>query len=167
MNRTQAVRPDSRAIAAIRPVRPADEPALSDFFAGLSAQTRYLRFFAPVTPNPSLLHLLSGGAAHVDAVIGIRGGVIVGHAMAADRTEPKDPKGARVTDIGVVVADAWQGRGLGSALVRALIAGAQARGVTWMAMDVLHANPRALAMIKGHWPAADLDVSPECGSAPI
>ena len=63
MNRTQAVRPDSRAIAAIRPVRPADEPALSDFFAGLSAQTRYLRFFAPVTPNPSLLHLLSGGAA--------------------------------------------------------------------------------------------------------
>jgi|SRR5712691_2448687 len=164
MNRTQAVRPDVRAIAAIRPVRPADQAALSDFFAGLSAQTRYLRFFGPVTPTPALLHQLSGGAAHIDAVVAIRGGVIVGHAMAADRT---DPKGARMTDIGVVVADAWQGRGLGSALVRALVAGAQARGVTWMAMDVLHANPRVLAMIRGHWPAADTDVSRECVSARI
>jgi ribosomal protein S18 acetylase RimI-like enzyme len=167
MNRTQAVRPDHRAIAAIRPTRPADQAALSDFFAGLSADTRYLRFFGPVTPAPALLRRLSGGAAHVNAVVAIRGGVIVGHAMAADRTEPKDPEGARMTDIGVVVADAWQGRGLGSALVRALVAGAQARGVTWMAMDVLHANPRVLAMIKGHWPAAELEVSREFVSARI
>jgi Acetyltransferase (GNAT) family len=61
-----------------------------------------------------------------------------------------------------VVADAWQGRGLGSALVRALVAGAQARGVTSLGMDVLHANPRALAMIKSHWPAAGRDVSRDC-----
>ncbi len=165
MNRTQAVRPDSRAIAAIRPVRPADQAALVDFFAGLSAQTCYLRFFGPLTLTPALLHLLSGGAAN--AVVAVRGGVIVGHAMAADRTDPKDPEGARMTDIGVVVADAWQGRGLGSALVRALVAGAKARGVTWVAMDVLHANPRVLAMIRGHWPSADLDVSRECVSARI
>jgi GNAT superfamily N-acetyltransferase len=167
MNRTQAVRPDNRAIAAIRPARPADQAALSDFFAGLSADTRYLRFFGPVAPNPALLHQLSGGAAHIYALVAIRGGVIVGHAMAADRTDPNDPKGARMTEIGVVVADAWQGRGLGSALVRALVAGAQARGVTWMAMDVLHANSRVLGMIKGHWPTADLDVSRECVSARI
>ena len=165
MNRTQAVRPGSRAIAAIRPACPADRGALVDFFAGLSAQTRYLRFFGPLTPTPALLHLLSGGAAH--AVVAVRDGVIVGHAMAADRTEPKDPEGARVTDIGVVVADAWQGRGLGSALMRALVAGARARGVTWMAMDVLHANPRVLAMIRDHWPSAHLDVSRECVSARI
>ena len=49
------------ATAAIRPVCPADLAALSDFFAGLSAETRYLRFFGPVTPTPALLHLLSGG----------------------------------------------------------------------------------------------------------
>ena len=154
MSRTQAVRADDLAAAAIRPVRPADLAALRDFFAGLSAQTRYLRFFGPVTPNAALLHLLSGAAANVDAVVAIRAGVIVGHAMAVDGTDPEDRSGARVTDIGVVVADAWQGRGLGSALVRALVARAQARGVTSLGMDVLHANPRALAMIKGHWPAA-------------
>jgi ribosomal protein S18 acetylase RimI-like enzyme len=162
MSRTQAVRADDLAAAAIRPVRPADLAALRDFFTGLSAQTRYLRFFGPVTPNAALLHLLSGAAANVDAVVAIRAGLIVGHAMAVDGTDPEDRSGARVTDIGVVVADAWQGRGLGSALVRALVARAQARGVTSLGMDVLHANPRALAMIKGHWPAAGLDVSPDC-----
>jgi GNAT superfamily N-acetyltransferase len=164
MYRTQVGRADGRAVAAIRRVVPADLTALSDFFEGLSAQTRYLRFFGPVTPTPALLHLLSGDAAHVDAVVAVRADDIVGHAMAADRT---DPTGARVTDIGVVVADAWQGRGLGAALVRALVAGAQARGVTFVVMDVLHANPQVLAMITGHWPAAGLDVSRDCVTAKI
>ncbi len=155
MNRTQAVRPDSRAIAAIRPVRPADQAALVDFFAGLSAQTCYLRFFGPLTLTPALLHLLSGGAAN--AVVAVRGGVIVGHAMAADRTDPKDPEGARMTDIGVVVADAWQGRGLGSALVRALVAGAKARGVTCfpgmrLGPDPAPAGPAATAPGKSRPP---------------
>ena len=86
MNRTQLGRTDGRATAAIRPVRPADLAALSDFFAGLSAEARYLRFFGPVTPAYGLLHVLSGGPAHVDAIVAVRDGVIVGHAMAADRT---------------------------------------------------------------------------------
>ena len=57
-------------------------------------------------------------------MVATRDGVIIGHAMAADRA---GPRGARMTDIGVVVADAWQRQGVGSALMRALIAGAQAR----------------------------------------
>jgi L-amino acid N-acyltransferase YncA len=107
-----------RLAAAIRTAYPEDLAALGDFFAGLSAQTRYLRFFGPVTPSPALLRQLCGLAGTIDAVVAVRGGVIVGHAMAADRT---DPRGAQVTDIGVVVADAWQGRSLGSALTRALV----------------------------------------------
>ncbi len=63
VNRTQIGQADGRATAAIRPVRPADLAALSDFFAGLSVESRYLRFFAPVTPAYGLLHLLSGGPA--------------------------------------------------------------------------------------------------------
>src|ERR1700722_14522451 len=66
--------------AAIHPVRPADLPALGDFFAGLSMQTRYLRFFSPVTPGPALLQLLAGGAGTTDADVATRGHVIIGHA---------------------------------------------------------------------------------------
>jgi GNAT superfamily N-acetyltransferase len=162
MNRTQQARAGNPAAAAIRPVHLADRAALSDFFAGLSARTRYLRFFAPVTPTPALLRLLCGGAANIDAVVAIADGLIIGHAMAVDRADPKDPSGARMTDIGVVVADAWQGRGVGSALVRALLAAAQARGVASVVVDVLRGNRQVLAMIAGHWPVADIDDSPDC-----
>jgi GNAT superfamily N-acetyltransferase len=156
--------------AAIRAVCPADMPALSDFFAGLSARTRYLRFFAPITPGPAMLRLLSGGTGNTDALIAVHGAAIVGHAMAVDRPCDAGPEGrtgleetrAWTTDVGVVVADAWQSRGLGSALMRALIARAWTRGVTSVAMDVLRDNRRVLAMIAGHWPSARVDHTPDC-----
>src|SRR6266700_7503757 len=143
-----------RATAAIRPVDPAQQAALSDFFAALSVESRYRRFFAPVRPTDGLLDLLSGRPANVDAIVAVADGVIVGHAMAADLPERICPDASRITDVGVVVADAWQRRGVGAALMRALIARAQARGVTSLAMDVLPGNRRVLAMIAGHWPEA-------------
>jgi len=161
VNRTQVTGSAGRA-AAIRPVTPADEAVLHDFFAALSVESRYLRFFAPVTPSCGLLDLMVGKPAHVDAIVAVADGVIVGHAMAADRTTPENPRnsertgGPGATDVGVVVADAWQRRGVGAALMRALIARAQARGRTALAMDVLPGNRRVLAMIVGHWPEAAL-----------
>ena len=143
---------------------PADLAALSDFFARLSVESRYLRFFAPVTPARGLLHLLAGGPANVDAIVAVADGVVVGHAMAADRPDREDsgdPCGARATDVGVVVADAWQRRGVGAALMRALVTRAQARGVTSLAMDVLPGNRQVLAMVIGHWPDAAIDHSPD------
>ena len=77
--------------------------------------------------------------------------MIIGHALAAGRA---GPRGARTADVGVAVADAWQGLGVGSALMRALITGARARGVTSLTMDVLPGNRRVLAIIADHWPAA-------------
>jgi GNAT superfamily N-acetyltransferase len=139
------------ATAAIRPASAADTGALTDFFAGLSAQTRYLRFFAPVMPGPGLVRRMSGGDGHADAVVAVRGGVIIGHAMAVDQA---GPHGDRTADVGVVVADAWQGLGVGSALMRALTAGAQSRGVSSLTMDVLPGNHRMLALIARHWPTA-------------
>src|ERR1700745_2276662 len=156
----RADNPD-RATAAIRPVDPAEQAALSNFFAALSVESRYRRFFAPVRPTHGLLDLLSGRPANVDAIVAIADGVIVGHAMAADLPERICPDASRVTDIGVVVADAWQRRGVGAALMRALIARAQARGVTSLAMDVLPGNRRVLAMILAHWRDAAVGRNPD------
>jgi GNAT superfamily N-acetyltransferase len=162
VNRIQVSRPgwaSGRAAVAIRQVHPEqDLPALSDFFAGLSSHTRYLRFFGPVTPGAALLRTLAGCAGNVDALVAIRGGVIVGHAMAVDRPEPR---GTRLTDIGVVVDDDWQGCGVGAALMRAIVTGAQARGVAVLEMDVLDSNRQVLAMVTGHWPAARVEHTPD------
>ena len=141
--------------ATIRGPDSADLASLTGFFAGLSLRTRVQRFFAPITPTAAALRRLSGGAGHADVLIAIQDGAIIGHAMAADR-------GDTMTDFGVVVTDAWQGQGVGSALVRALITRAQARGVTSVTMDVLPSNHRVLAMIASHWTPWRTDRSADC-----
>ena len=134
----------------IREAGSADRAALRDFLAGLSARTRYYRFFAGSVPaSPAMLGVLGGTGA--DAIVAVRDGAIIGHAMAVDTP---DPDGALVSDLGVVVADAWQGQGVGSRLIRTLASRARARGATSVTMDVLAENRPMLSMITGYWPAA-------------
>ena len=102
-------------------------------------------------------------AGQADVLLATHGGIIIGHAMAADRAAA----GESLTEIGVVVADAWQGQGVGSALVRALLRRAQARGVTSLCMDVLPDNRQVLAMIAGHWAAARSRRDTDCVSIQI
>jgi GNAT superfamily N-acetyltransferase len=183
MNRTQGGQGPARGAATIRPPDTGDLAALGGFFAGLSMRSRVQRFFAPVRLSPAMIRRAcglgadgpaadgpAGGTSHAgpdrpsrsggtDAVVATVGGVIIGHGMAVDRPADRSagrpaPLEGRVTEIGVVVADAWQGQGVGSALVRALISRAQARGVTSLVMDVLPDNRQMLAMIATHWPAA-------------
>jgi GNAT superfamily N-acetyltransferase len=145
----------------IRPPDPADLAALTGFLAGLSTRTRVQRFFAPVRPTPALVRSAcgqAGPAGRADVLLATHGGAIVGHAMAVDRAAA----GESLTEIGVVVADAWQGQGVGSALARALVGRAQARGVTSLCMDVLPDNHQVLAMIAGHWAAARTRREADC-----
>jgi GNAT superfamily N-acetyltransferase len=72
------------------------------------------------------------------------------------------PGGDTMAEIGVVVTDAWQGRGVGTGLVRALATRARARGATVLAMEVMAENRRVLAMIAGRWPGARHDRSAAC-----
>jgi GNAT superfamily N-acetyltransferase len=142
----------NRTQVGIRQACYADHAALRDFLGGLSPRARYLRFFTgAVSTSPAMLRLLAGGGDHIDAVVAVENGVIVGHAMASDTT---GPGGGRTTEIGVVVTDARQGQGLGSALIRTLAARAQTRGITTATMDVLAENRQVLAMIAHRWPAA-------------
>jgi ribosomal protein S18 acetylase RimI-like enzyme len=129
-----------------------DRAAIRDFLVGLSIRSRYLRFFTGASPTgPAMLRILAGGDDRTDIVVAIEDGVVIGHGMAADRTEPG---GTHVTEIGVVVTDACQGRGIGTALVRTVAARARARGAAAATMEVLAENRRMLSLIAHHWPAA-------------
>ena len=133
-----------------------DLGTLRDFLAGLSPQTRHLRFFAGAPASAAMLRVLAGQRPGTDALVATWNGAVIGHAMAVDTA---GPPGMAATEIGVVVADAWQGRGLGSGLVRALAARARARGATTLVMEVMAENRRMLAMIAGRWPDARHDRS--------
>jgi GNAT superfamily N-acetyltransferase len=146
------VRESESGRVEIRLARSGDRDAIREFLGGLSLRSRYLRFFTGAAPgSPSLLGVLTGNRDNIDAVVATEHGMIIGHAMAADMA---DPGGAHVAEIGVVVADARQGRGVGSALVRAVIDRAQSRGATTVAMEVLAENRQVLTMITKHWPIA-------------
>jgi GNAT superfamily N-acetyltransferase len=140
----------------IRPADGGDLGGLRDFLAGLSMRSRHLRFFAGAPASAAMLRVLAGQRPDADALVATRNGVIIGHAMAVDTA---GPPGAAATEIGVVVADDWQGRGVGSGLIRALASRARARGASTLLMEVMAENRRVLAMIAGRWPDARYDRS--------
>lgn len=96
-----------------------------------------------------MLRILTGGSGRTDALVATENGVIIGHAMASDTA---GHAGGRRTEIGVVVADGRRGMGVGSALVRGLLARAQERGATVLVMEVLAENRQVITMIADHWP---------------
>jgi GNAT superfamily N-acetyltransferase len=142
---------------AIRQPCTCDYEPIREFLIGLSPRARYLRFFTGAPPtSQALLRILAGGGAQTDALVATGDGVIIGHAMASDRAGPGS---TRLTEIGVVVADGYRGQGVGSALVRELLARAEIRGATAVVMEVLAENRQVLTMISDHWPVASQEYS--------
>ena len=117
-------------------------------FDRLSSASRYTRFMAPLRTVPAqvlerTLHLQHahelGLVAEIDAPDGID--------IVAGARYYVLPGGARC-EFAVTVADSWQGAGLASRLMRALIQGACARGLTHMEGFVLAENARMLALAR-------------------
>ena len=120
MDRTQVARAAATRgprAAAIRPVSPADEAVLREFFAALSVESRYLRFFAPVTPSCGLLDLMAGKPAHVDAIIAVSAGLsrigtqsLSEAQIATDALRPLAAvvRSARVAALSAILEAAWQ-----------------------------------------------------------
>jgi hypothetical protein len=151
MNRTQVERASGRAAAAIRPACPADLPALRDFFAALSPQTRYLRFFAPVTPGPALLDLLSGGAAPPTPWSPPAAASSSGTPWQRTGTGPlRRPDDRYRRGGGRRLAGPGRGIGAGARPDHQRPGARRDVGGDGCAAG----NHRVLAMIKGHWPAS-------------
>jgi len=130
----------------------ADESGIREFVAGLSEPTRYFRFFTAISPaSPSLLRVLTGGVPGSDIlVITDQRGAVVGHGMAAGISADGRPG----VDLALVIADAWQGQGLGTVLLELLARRAASRGARALEVEVLPGNARMLALFSRHWPSA-------------
>jgi GNAT superfamily N-acetyltransferase len=126
--------------------------ALLAFLRGLSSQTAYNRFFTRAMPDEvaDVDLMLACDRCH-RAVLALSGDEIVGHAQAAG-TPAWD-----AVELGVVVADDWQGRGIGSRLARALLEAGPAATAPELDAFILAWNTRARRMIKDLWPDAVAD----------
>jgi GNAT superfamily N-acetyltransferase len=125
--------------AVIEVVRPEDADELDALVARCSVETRYRRFFAPVRTMPTEYRAgaLAGDPARHDAVATrVRNAAPAGRIVAlASLVAGPDPCGP--AELGVLVEDGWQRRGLGTALVRDLVARARVRRVPSLRATVL------------------------------
>src|SRR5689334_13836404 len=131
------------AVQVMRPVRPDDAAALDALIARCSVETRYRRFFVPVREMPAEYRhsVLAADPDRHDALVVQRpDGEIVALASLA---------GAHAAELGVLVEDGWQRRGLGTALVHELVARARNRGVRRMRATVLPASYRLIRWLDG------------------
>ncbi|HTE72308.1 MAG TPA: GNAT family N-acetyltransferase [Actinomycetes bacterium] len=120
----------------VRPAGPGDAAALHDLLAGLSPESGYRRFLVGVgAPSARMVAALLRRDPTHGAWVCTAGGRLVGHAIwGAD-------DGA--AELGVVVTDAWQRRGVGRSLTAAAATEARAHGLSDVRMHV-HARNRSL-----------------------
>jgi len=115
------------SLAHVRPVRPDDLGLLLEFARSLSPETFGLRFTDSPTMEQAAKRLLS--APDQFALLAAREGKVIGHAVC--RLIP----GGKA-DSAVVVADAYQGKGLGTILLGQLAEAAVAAGISVLESDV-------------------------------
>ena len=139
----------------VRSASPDDADRIREFVCGLSPRSQYFRFFASVAPpSTSLLRALSGASGTADILLVTDScGAVIGHAMAADACVA----GRLESNIGLVIADDWQQRGLGTGLLSLLVGRAAERGVSTLVLDVLPANDRMRGIIRRRWPDAPIE----------
>ena len=115
---------DERQVQVARLER-SDGEALRRFFFRLSRESVYRRFLSPIV-RPEQAHperLLDIDHWNREALVGLIDGEIVGVARYA-----RQP-GTNKAELAVVVADAWQRRGIASLLLTALAETARAAGI--------------------------------------
>jgi acetyltransferase len=133
------------AVVAIRPIRPDDEPMMVHFHEGLSDRSVYQRYFHLMTLARRTAHARLTRVCFVDYD---REFALVAEGHDEESGAPAILGVARLQRIGggdvaefaVVVADRYQGIGLGGALMRQVIAIARQEGVSRLRADILSEN---------------------------
>jgi GNAT superfamily N-acetyltransferase len=134
----------------VRPLHRDEGAPLDAVFAGLSPESRYLRFHSPVDrlTTPLRRALLDvDGCRHVALVAESPDGEAVGIARLV-----RDARQKEQAEVAFEVVDAWQGRGVGRLLLIAIVEEAARIGVSRVHAWVLTGNAAALALVRAVFP---------------
>jgi GNAT superfamily N-acetyltransferase len=134
----------------VRPLHRDEGAPLDAVFAGLSPESRYLRFHSPVhwlTPPLRRALLDVDGCRHVALVAESSDGETLGIARLV-----RDARLKKQAEVAFEVVDAWQGRGVGRLLLTAIVEEAARIGVSRLHAWVLTDNAAALALVRAVFP---------------
>ncbi|MEN8160259.1 MAG: GNAT family N-acetyltransferase [Myxococcota bacterium] len=129
--------------AEIRPIGPEDREALLALHAGLSRESRYLRYFSSRRrlPEREVRHFTEVDQRDHAGVGVWLDGMLVGHALYDRLADPAE------AEVALEVTDACQGLGIGTAMLEALAALAQEAGVVRFVAHVMPTNRRMLQVL--------------------
>ncbi len=128
----------------VREISPADAGRLVRFHDGLSAETLRLRFFGPhprLSPQ-ELVRFTTVDHRDREALVALDGDDIVAVGRWDRLADPA------VAEVAFVVADTWQGHGIGPLLLARLAELARAAGIDRLVALVLPENERMLEMLR-------------------
>ena len=139
--------PSATDTVEVRPLERDDRAGLAAAVERLSPRARYLRF---ASPKPRLTERDLDRLTDIDhhrreALLAIDPRTREGIAVARYAELPDEPG---VVDVAVTVGDAWQRRGLGSAMLARLIARVREEGHRAARADVLAENAGSRAMLR-------------------
>ncbi len=134
-------------VLRVRPIRADDTERLRAFHAGLSPQSIIFRFFRVL---PELPLDLAGHFTHVDyenrmALVATSGEGSAETILAVVRYDRTGPTEAEVA---FVVADAWHGHGIATALLYRLSGYARERGITTFVALTMGSNQPMLDVLR-------------------
>ena len=140
-------------VAHLRPIGPEDHDLLVEFYEQVSAESKYLRFFAPM---PNLSERDVSRFTHVDHVNRVAFVMTVANRMIAvgrfDRIPPEEAtdKTGRVVEaeVAFLVQDAHQGRGIAQLLLEHLAQAGRERGIDRFVADVLPENRKMVQVFR-------------------
>jgi acetyltransferase len=127
------------AVITIRPIRPEDEPGMVQFHQKLSAHSVYLRYFHMMNLDSRVSHERLKRICFID---NDREKVLVAeqdHEILAVGRLMKESD-ANQAEFAILIADPFQGRGLGTELLRQLIEIARAEKLDRITAEILPEN---------------------------
>jgi acetyltransferase len=136
----------------LRPIRAEDEPLMVAFHAGLSERSVYLRYFTPLPLSQRAAHARLARLCFADYDRELA--LVAEHRGAGGVTEIAGiarfikEHGVNEAEFGIIVADAWQGRGLGTAMMEKLVATARAEGLARLRGVILAENHEMLDLAR-------------------
>jgi acetyltransferase len=129
----------------IRPIKPEDEPLMTEFTMSLSSDNLYLRYFHAVSASALISHEQLARLTFVDYNREM--------ALVAIRSDPKNSRpqiiahgqltklhGSNEAEFAIQVRDAFQGTGLGTELLNRLLDIARNEGIERVVAEIMPAN---------------------------
>jgi acetyltransferase len=129
----------------IRPIRPEDEPLMAKFHETISERSVYLRYFYPMKLSQRVEHERLSRISFVDydreiALVSEIRDPETGAAQVIAGGRLIKLHGSDDAEFAILVADTWQGRGLGSEMLKRLVEIGRREGIGRIIGSVLYDN---------------------------